>query len=259
MKNKKMAPERAKALTMTIVIPAHNESEYIGPLLESLRLQTEPPDEVIVVCDYCTDDTELQAIRAFSSFPAAVSCSILTVQKGDIAAVRNAGIRVANGDVIVCLDADVIAHETMVDSVRRAVGNGAFYGGFGLIPDRRFGRQPGQIILNRLWLGSVMLAERFLGNFIGSGIFFRRVDNLLFDEAWGWAEDIEFSSQARRIARNRQESFAYLGHAPLVYCDRRFIENGYLREIVRRLTKGVDHLRRATTRRIKRRLVASGI
>jgi cellulose synthase/poly-beta-1,6-N-acetylglucosamine synthase-like glycosyltransferase len=40
-----------------VVIPAHNEAASIAATLLSLRRQTRPPDEVLVVCDNCTDDT----------------------------------------------------------------------------------------------------------------------------------------------------------------------------------------------------------
>lgn len=239
-------------LTVAVVIPAHNEAGYIGPLLQSLRAQTELPDEIIVVCDNCTDATEAEARAVFEAFPANVRYQILHVRKGDIAAVRNAGIRAVTGEIVVCLDADTLTPPTLTARVQRAIAGGAFYGGFGMIPDRRFARKPGQIILNRLWLGGVMLAERYLGNFIGSGIFFRRTEDLLFNEKWGWAEDIEFSARAHRMAHKRGETFAYLGDAPLVYCDRRFVQNGYVREIAKRLTKGVGHLRRAAVRRMVR-------
>ena len=238
--------------TVAVVIPAHNEKDYIGPLLASLLAQTEAVDEVVVVCDNCTDDTDGRARGVFAAFPSSVCCRTLRVSLGDIAAVRNAGIRATESDIVICLDADTIAHPTMTARVRRAVAGGAFYGGFGMIPDGRFRRKIGQAMMNAMWLNGVMLAERFLGNFIGSGVFFRRTEGLLFDEAWGWAEDIEFSGRARRLARQREQTWAYLGDAPLVYCDRRFIENGYVQEIRARLTKGVGHLRREAARRDRR-------
>ncbi len=40
-----------------VVIPAHNEAGSIGATLLSLRQQTRPPDEMLVVCDNCTDNT----------------------------------------------------------------------------------------------------------------------------------------------------------------------------------------------------------
>ncbi len=40
-----------------VVIPAHNEAASIGKTLRSLRYQTRLPEQVMVVCDNCTDDT----------------------------------------------------------------------------------------------------------------------------------------------------------------------------------------------------------
>jgi biofilm PGA synthesis N-glycosyltransferase PgaC len=52
-----MRPTRAKAGRVVVLIPAHNEAPSIGYTLNSLRRQSWQPDEVVVVCDNCTDDT----------------------------------------------------------------------------------------------------------------------------------------------------------------------------------------------------------
>jgi len=44
-------------VTITILVPAHNEAERIGATLASLQRQSRRPDRVIVVADNCTDDT----------------------------------------------------------------------------------------------------------------------------------------------------------------------------------------------------------
>ena len=49
---------------MIVVIPAHNEAATIGSTLRSLAAQTMPPDEMVVVCDNCTDDTALVSRQA---------------------------------------------------------------------------------------------------------------------------------------------------------------------------------------------------
>ena len=43
---------------VTALLPAHNEEAGIGAAIASLRAQTEPPGEIIVVADNCTDRTE---------------------------------------------------------------------------------------------------------------------------------------------------------------------------------------------------------
>ena len=61
-----LAPRRVMALTrgrfagevtITALIPAHNEEDCIAATLESLGRQTTPPDRIVVVADNCTDRT----------------------------------------------------------------------------------------------------------------------------------------------------------------------------------------------------------
>src|SRR6266852_5234082 len=47
-----------------VVIPAHNEAGTIGSTLRSLAAQTMAPDEMVVVCDNCTDDTAVVSRQA---------------------------------------------------------------------------------------------------------------------------------------------------------------------------------------------------
>jgi len=54
-----MLPDQAPTgpLRLTALVPAHDEALTIAATLRSLRGQTRPPDQVIVVADNCTDDT----------------------------------------------------------------------------------------------------------------------------------------------------------------------------------------------------------
>lgn len=45
-------------VTVTVLIPAHNEAQNIANTITSLRDQHDPPERIIVVADNCTDDTE---------------------------------------------------------------------------------------------------------------------------------------------------------------------------------------------------------
>lgn len=53
--------EFAGPVTMTVLVPAHNEQASIGDTLGSLLNQTIPPERIIVVADNCTDDTTVVA------------------------------------------------------------------------------------------------------------------------------------------------------------------------------------------------------
>ncbi|MDX1935355.1 MAG: glycosyltransferase family 2 protein [Capsulimonadales bacterium] len=228
-------------LTIAVVIPAHNEADYIGPILETVRHQTRMPDEVVVVCDRCTDDTAERAKRAFASFPSTTRCLTVDADAGDIGGARNAGIRATVSEVLVCVDSDTLLHRNALHRVEEECRRGAILGGFRMVPDERFRRHPGQRLLNHLWITGINLCARTLRNFVGTGCFFRRDLNLLYDDQWGWGEDIEFCTRVKRHHRGR---IVCLQDVTLVYCDRRFLERGYRKELRRRLIKGLDHLRR---------------
>lgn len=85
--------------TTTVIIPVFNGERYIGAALASVRAQTRPVDEVIVVDDGSTDGT-LDVLR---NFPEVV---VLQQANAGPAAARNRGIEAAHGDYLAMLDAD---------------------------------------------------------------------------------------------------------------------------------------------------------
>ncbi len=54
----------AGPVTVTVLIPAHNEEVSLASTIASLRSQSHPPDHIIVVADNCTDSTEMIARKA---------------------------------------------------------------------------------------------------------------------------------------------------------------------------------------------------
>ena len=70
-KNFRMHPSHISHVTITVLIPAHNEALSLPHTLTSLRNQTRPPDEIIVVADNCTDQTveiaQSFGVKAFES------------------------------------------------------------------------------------------------------------------------------------------------------------------------------------------------
>ena len=82
---------------LSIVIPTKNEEEYLPILLKSIRHQTLQPKEIIVADAWSTDHTRQIA----ESFGANV------VDGGMPGPGRNRGARVATGEYLLFLDADV--------------------------------------------------------------------------------------------------------------------------------------------------------
>lgn len=98
--------------TVSCVIPAHHRAEYIGPAIESIRLQTTQPLEVIVVSDVVDDATR----QVCEGFDKQTSFSIRYIEHtdglGGASSSRNVGARATTGELIAFLDDDDLWAET---------------------------------------------------------------------------------------------------------------------------------------------------
>jgi glycosyltransferase involved in cell wall biosynthesis len=103
---------------ITIVIPCKNEENYIGRLLDSLRLQ-KISDTRIIVADCSTDNTR-QVIKDNSAF-----LNVEIVDGGPVATAKNRGAELATTPYILFIDADVIFFDRHV--IRDAVDELEFY------------------------------------------------------------------------------------------------------------------------------------
>lgn len=56
--------EAVQASTVTVIVPAHNESTGIVPTIEDIKRQLSEDDHLLVVADNCTDDTATVAAAA---------------------------------------------------------------------------------------------------------------------------------------------------------------------------------------------------
>lgn len=107
---------RRKALTLSIIIPAYNEENYLRSSLESIRKQTVKPDEVIVVDNNSTDGT----IKIARSFP---FVTVVTEKKQGVVHARNKGFNAAKGNIIGRIDADTVLERDWVEKVLRFYTN----------------------------------------------------------------------------------------------------------------------------------------
>lgn len=86
------------AETVSVVIPAHNAAAFLAEAVASVRAQTVPVTEIIVVDDGSTDATP--------AVIAALGVRSLRKEKGGAAAARNRGAELATGEWLAFLDAD---------------------------------------------------------------------------------------------------------------------------------------------------------
>lgn len=87
---------------ISVVIPCHNASRYIGATLRSVLAQRWPRLEIIVVDDGSTDGSPDLLAREFPTV------TVLRQSNQGVAAARNAGIDGSQGDWIAFVDADDI-------------------------------------------------------------------------------------------------------------------------------------------------------
>jgi glycosyltransferase involved in cell wall biosynthesis len=109
---------------LSFIIPAHNEEALLGDTLRALRAAAETvaePFELIVVDDGSTDRTA-EIARSWHA-------TVVPVHLRKISAVRNAGARVARGDVLIFVDADTLVPARTVAAVVARLRQGVVAGG----------------------------------------------------------------------------------------------------------------------------------
>lgn len=83
---------------VSVIVPCYKYAHYLKECIASLRYQTYPIHEIIVVSDGSPDNT-LEVCKELK-----VECFVKP--NGGLSSARNAGITIATGDYIMCLDAD---------------------------------------------------------------------------------------------------------------------------------------------------------
>jgi glycosyltransferase involved in cell wall biosynthesis len=100
------------ALTISVIVCAHNEARYISACLHSLLAQSRPPDEILVVNNASTDATRTVAERV-------PHVRVVDEPRKGLVIARETGRREATGDVLVYLDADCRAPLLWLERVER--------------------------------------------------------------------------------------------------------------------------------------------
>src|SRR5438105_184501 len=99
-----------KTLTLTIVIPAYNEENYLANCLESVAQQTVIPSEVIVVDNNSSDKTAQIA-------PSYSFAKVIKEKNQGVFFAARTGFKAANSDIIGRIDADTVLPSDWVEKV----------------------------------------------------------------------------------------------------------------------------------------------
>jgi glycosyltransferase involved in cell wall biosynthesis len=95
--------------SVSILIPAHNDEEFIKSSIESALAQTYPKCEIVVVDDGSTDNTATEVSR-FNRV------TLITQTNRGAPAARNRALEAATGEYIQFLDADDLLHPHKIEA-----------------------------------------------------------------------------------------------------------------------------------------------
>ncbi|MGO4908381.1 glycosyltransferase family 2 protein [Pseudorhodobacter sp. W20_MBD10_FR17] len=112
---------------LSVIIPASNEANYIGPCLTALfASNTVLGAEVIVVANGCRDDTAARA-QGFAEIATAKGwrLQVIGLPEGGKIGALNAGDAAATGDMRAYLDADVIVSPDVMAQLEQALSTSA--------------------------------------------------------------------------------------------------------------------------------------
>ncbi len=221
---------------ISLVIPAHNEAAFLTDCLAAARLAAARIDcgvEIIVVLNRCTDGTEEIAARH--------GCRIVREDAKNLAVIRNAGVAVASGEIIVTCDADSRMHPASFEEILRRLDSGKVGGGGAMVLPERW--SPG-IVASAI---SILPYLAFAGVSFGLFWFLKRD----FDEIGGFdtrfvsVEDVDFARRLKAHGRQSGRAWGTLWWTPLVTSCRKFDQFGdwYLfrnPSFVRKVFRGDD-------------------
>ncbi|MEV0385290.1 glycosyltransferase family 2 protein [Nonomuraea sp. NPDC050643] len=102
---------RPPALTLTVIVPAHNEERGLPATLDSLRCQSIPPEQIIVVDDGSTDRT--------SEVAASYGVTVLRPPRnlGSKAKAQNHALPHCTTDLVLAVDADTVLAPDYIERV----------------------------------------------------------------------------------------------------------------------------------------------
>ena len=205
--------------TLSVIIPALNEERFIGETLQRIDqaariLEGDQPCltvQIIVVDNDSTDHTAAVARR--------LGAAVVPERIRNIALARNVGARIAEGEVLLFLDADTLIPPTLLSRIDSVMSDPFCVGGAVDVHHR-----PARAIL-RLYVRCWRILGRLSGMAQGAAQFCRRETFLAlggYDEGIYMGEDVDFYWRMTRAARKMGCKVHYISDVKVVPSSRRF-------------------------------------
>jgi len=205
---------------LSLIVPARDEEKSLPALLDSVAVARkqfaggQAQIEVIVADNRSTDST--------AAIAAGCGCVVVATDATTIGGVRNAGARVARGDVLVFVDADTVLHPGTFIAIQAA------------LEDFRIVAGATGVRLDRFSLGiavtwAMMIPLVWLTGLDTGAVFCRRADFTAiggYDETLPFAEDVRFQWTLRALGRGRGQHLTRLRAVKAIASTRKFDQYG---------------------------------
>ena len=203
-------------ITVSIVIPAHNEEKYVVRCIDNAKIAASKVRcgvEIIVVCNRCTDHT--------AELAAANGARVLTDESRCIAAVRNKGIKAARGKVVITIDCDNRMTDGTIREVLGRINSRKYIGGGAPIRFERYSFP--------IWANDVLCRLGFWISGAYCGIFW--AEKSTFEAIGGFvdkkaAEDIATALKLRRYGKKEGKKYGCLRKNCLINSTRKYDKLG---------------------------------
>lgn len=202
-----------KNIKFSIIIPAHNEEKFIGKCLDSIVAASKGCTnqvEIIVVLNRCTDKTE-EIAKSYH-------CITLKNEDKNLSKIRNAGAAIANGEIIITIDADTQMSVDLLSNVEQLLSSGNYIGGGA---NGKFERISLGIVVSALLLIVPLL---FKYGAISVGIFWcYRKDFIAingFNENMLMAEDADFAKRLKDYGKRSSKKWGTIKNGMTTSCRR---------------------------------------
>lgn len=196
---------------ISVIIPAHNEEEYIEKTLDSL-LKNKIHIELVAVCDSCSDKTR-DIIEKYTDL-------VFDVNFKNVAKSRNFGFSKSSGDILVFLDADTIVSDNYLHEILK----------MSEVYDMGCSRwiSESATILGRyiVWLTNRYNKKNISGNFFIKREMFEKLKG--FNENMKRGEDTDIGERARILGA----SHIFMKKCFIIPSERRYRESGYIYMII---------------------------
>ncbi len=198
---------------ISVVIPAHNEEDYIERCLVSVRSaeqQISEKVEIVVVLNRCTDNTEAIA-RKYSAV-------VIAEDAKNLSKIRNAGVKASSGRILITIDADSWMSDNMLHEVSRRLNSGRYIGGGVRIKPERMSL--GIFFSSLTFVPKLILQRRW------AGMFWMYRDT--FDASGGFneelvsVEDVDLARRLKDIGLKRGLRYGMIMRAFIVTSCRKF-------------------------------------